>query len=112
MLAAGEGKKNAVPPVEEGRRSEFRNRRGAQVTAVLCVYGGGEPPGGAALFKLARRLSLGPPALNSRAAEARGASGPDRTNPSPTSLLLFPLPAVCIVPSHASFDIERLIYEY
>jgi hypothetical protein len=26
-----------------------RNRRGAHDTAVLCVYRGGEPPGGAAI---------------------------------------------------------------
>jgi hypothetical protein len=32
-----------------------RNRRGAHDTAVLCVYRGGEPPGGAAIPVVVRR---------------------------------------------------------
>ena len=56
-----------------------RNRRGAHDAAVLCVYRGGEPPGGAAFPANARRLTRGRSRVSPERLRPARASIPDRT---------------------------------
>ena len=60
-----------------------RNRRGAHDTAVLCVYRGGEPPGGAAIPVVVRRRG---PDLRRIGVWAARALGPGRPIAIPLSV--------------------------
>jgi hypothetical protein len=84
-----------------------RNRRGAHDTAVLCVYRGGEPPGGAAIPVVVRRRG---PDLRRIGVWAARALGPGR--PIAHTTLSFPLPAPSICDLILSIELPYLGYTY
>ena len=83
-----------------------RNRRGAHDTAVLCVYRGGEPPGGAAFPVVVRRRGPGLRRVGVRATRALGAG-----RPLVLTALRFPLPApsICLI---LSIELPYFGYTY
>jgi hypothetical protein len=84
-----------------------RNRRGAHDTAVLCVYRGGEPPGGAAVPVVVRRQG---PALRCSGVRAEWAPRLGRSVPTlaipPSSRL--PARSICLL----SLNFPYLSYTY